>query len=215
MSYVLSVYSAEAYKEILMPAINDSDFELDLSKDLFGLSEDASLQMEVMGGAWRIVESADYTAVYTQNRHRCEDLILKDEDMISVTLFDRDQIFITVRETEASFSVYEKYSLENIERLTIGTSEDSHLRYDRKINDKNLITMHHAEIRKKDDEYILLDTSTNGTFLNEKRVSGSEQELHFGDLINIYGLKIIFLKDLIAVNAEIKGLKIMEDCIHP
>ena len=45
MSYVLSVYSTKAFKEYLLPAVNNADFQLVLQCGLFGFPEDVEISM--------------------------------------------------------------------------------------------------------------------------------------------------------------------------
>ena len=62
---VLSVYSQNAYKEYLLPAVIDADYELILHKDLFGLQEDLSVPMENLDGKWRFRADQAYTLQHT------------------------------------------------------------------------------------------------------------------------------------------------------
>lgn len=71
--------------------------------------------------------------------------------------------------------------------VIIGRSPDS----DIQLNDPSA-SHTHALIDKEDDGFIIRDLgSTNGTFLNKKRIS--ESELHSGDVILI-GRHFIFFK---------------------
>ena len=210
MSCVLSVYSAVAYKEILLPATNDSDYELVLQGNLFGLSNDVSVLMEILDGKWKIYQSEEYAVNYAGSTTPAKDLILKNDDSLMLRLKNNGgQVFILVRETDSVFSVYKKYDLTGINTLFIGSAKNNHIQFDCTMGGHSLVTTNHAEIQRNGNGFVLLDHSTNGTFVNEKRISTSHN-LQFGDLINIYGLKIVFLNDIIAVNApegQIKSIQ--------
>ena len=59
MSYILSVYSKQAFKECLLPAINNADYELCIQKELFGLKKEQEIPMEIIDGKWRFQETKD------------------------------------------------------------------------------------------------------------------------------------------------------------
>ncbi|MCR4640691.1 MAG: type VII secretion protein EssC [Lachnospiraceae bacterium] len=215
MSCVLSVYGAAAYREILLPAMDNSDYDLNLSKELFGISEDAVLRMEVMEGEWSFVEDSSYSVLYSATGMCCEGKALQHNDLLSVHLHGTDQIFIIVKMTDASFIVYSKFDLSGINYITIGSDSNNVFQYSVRINQKSLISAEHARIQRVENGFILTDCSKNGSFINEKRVVGNVQKLQFGDLINIYGLKIIFLNNVLAVNTATEGLRIGTGVLMP
>ena len=210
MNSVLSIYSENAYKEVLLPAIDDSDFSLELLGSLFGFPGDVSLKMEVTNGKWSFTESEDYAIVYAGSNTRGEGIDFVNEDMFSIRLKCRKTIYVVVKETDTSFSVYDKLSLDNVRTLYIGAGDDCDIQYNRKVNGNSMITHHHAEIRKSDEGFVIIDTSKNGTFLNELNLKGGYRLLGFGDLIDIFGLKIVFLNGIIAINSCVTDVKIKE-----
>ena len=52
MSLVISVYSREAYREFLLPSINNADHSMVLHRSFFGLKEDLSIRLEILDGIW-------------------------------------------------------------------------------------------------------------------------------------------------------------------
>jgi hypothetical protein len=66
------------------------------------------------------------------------------------------------------------------DELVIGRSEKSHI-----VLDDTYVSQVHARIYSKDDKFMLEDLgSTNGTYLNRRRISGTT-ELHKGDQVKI------------------------------
>jgi pSer/pThr/pTyr-binding forkhead associated (FHA) protein len=66
------------------------------------------------------------------------------------------------------------------DELVIGRSEKSHI-----VLDDTYVSQVHARIYSKDDKFMLEDLgSTNGTYLNRRRITGTT-ELHKGDQIKI------------------------------
>lgn len=215
MSYVLSIYSVAAYKEVLLPAIDDSDYVLEIDKGLYGFESDYAINMEIMQGEWRFVDAAEYTIFNPGIGKNYEGDALKNEDMFSVLFEGNSQIFIVVKQINSSFFVYSKYTLEGMNNITIGTIPECILQYNRMVNNHNLISHSHASIVRQGNGFVLVDSSSNGTFLNEKRVPRGNIALQYGDLINIYGLKIIFLESFLAINTSVGGLRIRPNSLNP
>ena len=57
MGTVLQVYSPKAYREYLLPAINNTETVLVIEKACFQLQEDVLLKLEVVDGLWRFLPS--------------------------------------------------------------------------------------------------------------------------------------------------------------
>jgi len=86
------------------------------------------------------------------------------------------------------------------------------------VNGKELVSKNHFLIEVSRNETFLIDKSTNGTYINGKKIIrpkdtignqlDGKQELKYGDLIYVFGLKIIWLDDIIAINQPNKKYKI-------
>lgn len=91
---------------------------------------------------------------------------------------------------------FEKYRIKD--RLKIGKAGDSDI-----VIGSELVSHSHADIVKVNDEFVIRDHSSNGTFVNNIRMSG-EHRLEMFDSVWIFGVKIIFLGGLVAVNGSKK-----------
>ena len=67
MSIVLSVYSQVAFKEYLLPPLNNADHIITFHSNYFQLEKDVSLQLEVLDYCWKIKNSVDYKIVTAEN----------------------------------------------------------------------------------------------------------------------------------------------------
>ncbi|MGL5436044.1 MAG: type VII secretion protein EssC [Lachnospiraceae bacterium] len=192
MSTVLSVYTKNAYKEFLLPAANNTDFDIVISGRFFQLMDDVSLRLESVNGNWHIKQSRDYTLVREgKDPYR----YLSANDIIGITTAGKESVTIVVTQTDYVFTVMNKYDISQIKQITIGSAADNQICY----SFLNLVSRKHAVLRKSGNDWILDDTSSNGIFINEKKI-GSQTVLKLGDSIDIFGLKIIFLNDQIAVS---------------
>lgn len=192
MSIVLSVYVPNALCEFLLPAVNNTDTEIVLKKNIFAFAEDVVLRMEVVEKKWFLKKSDSYTISAQNGKDISEPL--RGGDIYTIYEKHGNEISVIVREAEDSFSVFTKYDLSTMQAVSIGSEQDNHLMY----QFNTLVSRHHALLRRTEQGFVIDDTSTNGTFLNGKKVLGTTL-LQIGDCINIFGLKIVYLGNLIAV----------------
>lgn len=90
--------------------------------------------------------------------------------------------------------LYTKYLVEDGVSITIGRVSQSDICYSNRF-----VSSKHAIISRKKGQWIIQDCdSTNGTFVNDIRVS--KKVLSTGDSVYIMGLKIIIGRDFIAIN---------------
>lgn len=210
MSFVLSVYSTRAFKEYLLPAVNNADYSLMLSGELFGLSEDCEIRMEIMDGKWKFISSINYHIIFADSKNLYSEENLQNGDVLTISIHNGSQISVVVMETSDFFTVYDKFSLADINRITIGKNQENDFCY----NYLNLVSGIHAAITKKGEHFIVEDSSSNGLFVNGRRIVGSYQ-LYYGDCIDVFGLRIVFLNHFIAVNAKRENLVIQSDQLVP
>ncbi|MGI6010694.1 MAG: type VII secretion protein EssC [Ruminococcus sp.] len=209
MAFIISVYSEEAFKEILLPALNNADSSVILYKDVFRLKEDLVLPMEVMDHRWRFLYSPDYKI-----QKEGQDYIgrvIQNRDVLNLTLREGKRLSLLVKETRNSFAVFEKYRLDGIRRLTIGKLPENDIQY----NSFDMVSKRHALLERDEKGWCIKDqNSANGVFVNYLRM-GTIKSLQFGDLISIMGLNMIFLGDILAIDTSVENLRIKEDILLP
>lgn len=205
MSMILSVHSTKAFQEFLLPAVNNSEHSIILDNEIFRLDKDIELRMEVIENCWRFLFSRDYKIEDTINHQEYFGICLRDGDLLTVILPNLEHIAIMVDETESPFQVFEKYDIQEAEEITIGRSDDNDIIY----NTRNLISGKHAVIRQSEVQCVIEDESANGVFVNAKRIVRSKQ-LVFGDCINIFGLSMVFLGNILAVSSRNDSLQVID-----
>ncbi|MCM1540547.1 MAG: type VII secretion protein EssC [Blautia sp.] len=193
MSIVISAYAQAAFCEFLLPAVNNADEEIELQKGIFALPEDVILRLEVVEKQWFLRETEQYTFSRQKGEQGGP---LRDGDIFNVSEKRGNRISLIVRETEVAFSVFRKYDITALQGLTIGNEPDNQIIY----QSQGLVSGHHAVLQRTPQGFCVQDKSSNGTFVNGRKVNGS-QELRIGDCINIFGLKLVYLGSLIAIYA--------------
>ncbi len=197
MSIILSVHSKNAFRQFLLPALNNSESSIFLDNDIFSLDQDVELKMEVIEHCWHFLPSSDYQIQDTVSREKYDGEDLHDGDLLTVILARKEQISVMVDETDSSFQVFQKYDIRNVPEITIGRDAKNDIVY----NNRNLISGVHALIRAQGAQTVIEDRSSNGVFVNFRRIAGVRQ-LEFGDCINLFGLNIVYLGGIIAINAQ-------------
>ena len=68
MSIILSAYVQNAFCEFLLPAVNNTDTQIVLKKNIFAFSEDVILELEVVEKEWFI--KIPTTTIVRSNREK-------------------------------------------------------------------------------------------------------------------------------------------------
>ena len=161
------------------------------------MSEDLIVKVEVIDNKWYIRETESYSVTKSQGAIS-EPLV--DGDILAVTSSKNVKVSILVRETNKSFGSAYKYDISKITTITIGEDDNNDISYQY----ASYVSRKHAVIEKKPSGYMVKDISSNGTFVNGRRIK-DENILQYGDCINIFGLKIVFLGSILAILAFANG----------
>ena len=164
MSVILSVYSKDAFKEFLLPATDNADFTMTLDRELFALSENVDVSLEIIDGDWRICNSNQFKIRWKTKKTQRKD-ILQDGDVLTLKLPDENEISIVVNFFDAAFCPFRKYDVKNISGITIGKDASNIFCY----QNMNLVSRKHAILYNNRNTFIVEDCSSNGCFLNGKR----------------------------------------------
>lgn len=204
MGLVIAVYTKEAFKEYIMPAINNADYSFVLNKNYFNLRNDICLDFEVINEVWKIKISKNYR-IYLDKREIQENTALNSSQMLRILTYDKKQIILMVRMCEEVFVSYSKYDIRRMGRITIGEGENNLIQYDY----QRLISKDHAEIIRKGRDFAISCKGQNGLYVNSKYITGTEN-LRFGDYINIYSLHMAFLGNILAVDTSNSNVHVNE-----
>ncbi len=179
--YILYLYSAAAFHQEVLPAINNSDFVIRLASEQFEFEDDVWLDLEVIENYWYLN--------WEQDRYQ-----LKQDEFLKVRSGHGDVLSLITRVEPAISWCGRKYGLPKCQPITIGSSADSLIYYDA----FRLISASHAVISFVGTGYLLTDKGKNGVYINGRRLAGQKM-LCFGDCIDLFGLRMVFLQDALAV----------------
>lgn len=193
MRFVFAVYTSENYKEIHLPVMDNSDYDMVLYKNEFGLKNDIRLHLEIIDGVWKFRRSTEYQVIYQGDSY--EGKPIEKGDFIQVKSKKGDRLVIFIWQKQEELKAYRKYYITG-NQIVLGKAEDCDIMY----NSSGVISRYHAIIRYQGDKVYVSDQSKNGTYLDYKRLKG-EQKVRFGGLINLYGMSVICLGRYLAINS--------------
>lgn len=177
--------------EYPLPACNDRRVRLNLSEELGDAL--GTVEFEVWDHVWHIVSGPE--VALTMDARPVEDHVLQAGDIINGRIGDgRTAFAMTVHAVDQSHTSYQKYDITGKDTLEIGGDGGSDIR----IQD-TYISGRHATLSREGADVVLCDHSTNGTYVQNRRVNG-RYKLDLMDVIYITGVKIVFMGDFLAIN---------------
>lgn len=195
MNYVLRFHFVNSFKEWVLPEIDNQSLSLSIDEDISNIKDKIQIKLNVFDGQWYLCNEENYK--FTNSLHN--EVALQNGDLINAE-WDNCKFNITFHELNEQYLQFNKYWVTD-ELITIGRPD-----YENKIafDYENNVSGHHAELKYQDGVYGIYDKSRNGTYVNGKR-GGRYKEprflpLKYGDEIYIFGLKIIYLGDTLAIN---------------
>ena len=209
MGLVIAVYTREAFKEFVMPAINNADHSIVLNKFYFHLQEDVCLDFEVINEIWKIKTGKSFR-IYRDKQEIQEKTVLGSGEMFRILTRDKKQIILMARACEQVFCSYAKYDIRRLGNITIGEDPGNLICY----SGQRLISKEHAEIIRRGKNFVISSRGQNGLYVNAKLVM-SEEPLNFGDFINIYSLHIVFLGNILAIDTSDPNVHVSEKYLLP
>ena len=192
MNIVLSVFTAKAFKEFILPNVNNTNYSVLLERDIYGINTDTVLQFDVIENEWRLLADTGCGYTIRTKDEKPEQISIKSGMKFEIVCADGTVIRIRVTESNSNFLQTTKYAVRG-KSITIGSAADNDI-----VCKASFISHSHAKISYIKDGWHIEDLSQNGVFVNSVRVKVNTL-LNYGDFINIVGLKLVFLDDMIAI----------------
>ncbi len=168
--------------------------------DIYG-NERSLVSLEKKASGWYLISNS--TCIIENNGAKVNEISLSLNDFIKVLINDNNNesyaIIYICEENDISYSSYEVLE-DNI--YTIGKSSNQNI-----ILGSDYINEEHATITKKDHRYLIKSKDINSfVYVNNNRVN--DKLLENGDIVFIYGFKIIVLNNYLIINNWKNSLKI-------
>ena len=201
MAFKLSVYTANCYRDYLLPSENNTDYNIRLNKNEFGIDKDVLLRLENIENEWYYKPGKGYKLL-NDRQTGYEGKIGRNNVTMLVT-DKREKLTIITQDISKSLDMFAKLDISGISKLSIGKSDSNEIRY----TAFDYISKIHAVMERRADGWHISDQSINGIYINTHRLEG-RKKLLFGDIIHIFGLQMIFCGELLAVNTRIQGVSV-------
>ncbi|WP_455718435.1 type VII secretion protein EssC [Anaerosporobacter sp.] len=194
MSVVLMLYAEEVFYKHVLPSISNADDFITLNRKLFSLDDNIEIGLEVGDREWSFVQSKEY--IVRKGEEVYFNKVIANGDILEVEIRGQKSINIIVIETDTLFGVYEKFDISTKNEISIGKSPTNMICYET----QNYVSRNHARLVREGKEVLIEDLSANGIFVNSIRVK-EKQKLNYADSIDIFGLHLVYLGDLIAISS--------------
>lgn len=202
MAIMLSVYTEQAFREIRLPILDNSDFTIMLYRNIYGLNKDIALKLEVINDQWKFAQSTEYSVFKGNDAY--EGCDLKDKDVLKIYT-DSEVLSVVVKSMEQAFYSFHKFSVRNVAQLRIGKNKDNDICYDY----AGLVSREHAVMTKTQTGFQIENKSANGIYVNSLLVNDVHM-LEFGDYISIIGLHIVYLGDIVAIDMQGDSVQVQD-----
>ena len=201
MGYVLTVYNEKRYREFFLSEQDRAEQELLLLKQEFSCGETVRVRVKKTEAGWQLLDGVTYT-VWKDGRDYTG-IIWQEQELLRLILRDLTGAAMLIQKRDPVCCIYEKLALSGSGQLRIGKDIRNEICYDV----QNCVSGEHAILEWRDGIGVLHDISRNGVYINHSR-AGTVTRLQYGDVLWIMGLKLVFLGDMLAVDARVPGLEI-------
>lgn len=207
MGYTLAAFGSNAFQEFIMPQTDNADYSITLSKRNYGIDEDIRLDFEILEGIWRFVSTSKNVRLRSNSLQFGQ--VLEIGSMIQLRQNDAT-VSVLVMELDQNLTRFQKFQITKPCYLQIGAAEGCNIVYDF----QGLISRTHATLELNGGSARIVDTSRNGIYMDGKRIDAA-QELAFGDVVNIFGLQIIWLGAVLAIGTTGQPMKVWSPDLRP
>ncbi len=190
--FIIYITFDNSIVEYVLPGINNRSGHLDLSGET-GI-KNLVISYEVWDGIWYF-RANDLVRLSHDHIVISESRQIQDDETYNGKIYRTGERFvIMVKAFKKEMSRFHKFEIRGMDTIIIGNSRDANIN----ISDR-FVSGYHAAISRQNGQWYLFDQSRNGTYVNYKKVNKSVS-LSMFDHIYIFGYKIIFLGDILAVN---------------
>ncbi|MCI9421084.1 MAG: FHA domain-containing protein, partial [Eubacterium sp.] len=139
---------------------------------------------------WVMRKNKDVSIINVEGTESFDEVILQNGELYFLNLAD-ERIILYV----SSFcdNCLENFDIVSMSQITIGQADTNSI-----IMKNPLVRGTHARFLPEGDT-LLLQSTGNGVYVNNKSILNTSYRLNIGDIIFIYGLKLIYMKSFLAI----------------
>lgn len=199
----LMIFGSRASKRVELPPVTMQKWEFLLEKDMFGLDSDLIVGMTVLDNRWCFAQSTDYAVKRGTDPYH-ERHLSEGQPLTIATASGGFVLDVIPAELSSGIPVIDKYVLDARKgSVSVGSSSacSISLQGEPLLRDVHVrLTPDHTVIGRK-----AWRLEVGGACYVNGVASMDQQLLSYGDIIDIYGTRIVFLGDLLAVASAHHG----------
>ncbi len=193
--YTLSVYSDAACQQKNISLEDGARTKLAFAAGSLGLAEDLEL---VLACREEQLFFEDYKgACFSKENVPLGSTPVSTPDFVSVRTAEGERVLVLVQDEPETYTPFWKLDMGRLQWVIIGRGRDA----DICVDNRGMISKEHVRIQRDAQGALLVDASTNGTYVNGRRVSGTCR-LAFGDRIHFMGFTVVWLGSCLAVDTS-------------
>lgn len=165
-------------------------FTLDKCSTLF--ARDYTISFECENGFYKVISTEDF--VFNHKDQNVDFKFISDGDILICNfLYENSKIILFVQFEDVYSSIFYKFSTKDLREIKIGKANTNDIVYD----NPNVLDSH-VVIRIKENNGAEIYFGAIGCYVNQTKCTTNE--IKFGDVIFVYGLKCVYLGNYIAIN---------------
>lgn len=200
---VFMIFQKNAFMEVTLQNTMSSTHRVLVDEKLFNIHKSFYLEFSAVDYQWQIRSTDDYELIH--HHKACSSIEIKPNQIINIQTESGEVLKgITCDSTPKVYS-YEKYDISAINELTVGKNPENTIRYEF----LSIVSQTQFKLIRENGTFVLYDFSSNGVYVNHRRVN-KVYALKYGDTIEVFGLKMVYLHDVLAVGSVLNGHKVSD-----
>ena len=191
---VFMIFQKGALMEVTLQNTMSSAHRVLIDKKLFNVHKSFYLEFSATDYQWQIHSTDDYELIH--HHKSCSSIEIKPNQIINIQTGSGDILKGITCDSAPKVPSYEKYDISAINELTVGKSPENTVRYEF----LNIISQTQFKLVRENGTFVLYDLSSNGVYVNHRRVNNA-YALRYGDTIEVFGLKLVYLCDVLAIGS--------------
>ena len=180
----INLYYQNKIYNFLLPKVIEGSYSFDVDKN----ETTKLINVEARDGKWVIFSVEGVNLV--ENNQAVSYMLLKDNTFYVINRNNQNYLIYV---EDVSLNKFQAYSYSNF-KMIIGNTVNSNIKYNCPFLAQNEVTIYTNE------NQIILEQTQLVAYKNDRIISESRAYLKIGDVISIYGLKIIILNGLVFFN---------------
>ncbi len=182
----ISLYLQDRIVKFLLPEQISGSFSFDIDESI----TNKLINIEARNNNWVLYGTTDVKIL--NGNINVENIILTNQNFY---VLQRENIDYLIFVEEIFFPGFSLYVYQNDMHLLIGNSENANINYK-----LSYLTDSMIEITNNDNQLKLKKNGNIPFYINKKIVLSSEYLLHIGDEVEIFGLRLIFYKNVLLIS---------------